>query len=79
MSCVYGVPLACDGPEDCASGEVCCATVNQQGQTNVYQSVECATTCDGNDYRVVCGASGMCPGGETCMTSDMLPPYQDCQ
>jgi hypothetical protein len=41
--------------------------------------VECAATCTGKDYRVVCGSSGMCPQGKQCQTSDLLPPYLDCQ
>ncbi|MCC6524061.1 MAG: hypothetical protein IT373_15480 [Polyangiaceae bacterium] len=78
-TCTYGVPLACDGPEDCGPAEICCATVVTQGPANAYQFVSCAATCTGNDHRVVCGASGVCPGNLGCVTSDMLPPYLDCQ
>jgi hypothetical protein len=77
--CTYGVVLACDGPEDCGAGEVCCATLYTKGVGNAYESVQCAATCTGKDFRVVCGASGDCPAGQTCGTSDMLPPYLDCK
>ncbi len=78
-TCTYGVPLSCDGPEDCASGQVCCATLFIQGQNENYVSTACASSCTGKDYRVVCGASGTCPSGQTCSTSDLLPPYRDCR
>lgn len=78
-TCVYGVPLHCDGPEDCDQGEVCCADVLKLGQMESFTLVQCATTCSGMDHRVVCGASGVCPQGDTCTTSDVLPPYLDCQ
>jgi hypothetical protein len=78
-TCTFGVEVACDGPEDCASGEVCCATLFTQGQNASYVSTMCATTCTGKDRRVVCGATGTCPTGQTCGTSDLLPPYNDCK
>jgi hypothetical protein len=77
--CTYGVVLACDGPEDCGAGEVCCATLYTQGAGNSYEYTSCASTCTGKDFRVVCGASGECPQGKTCGTSDILPPYLDCK
>lgn len=77
--CTYGVPLACDGPEDCQSGEVCCAKTYTKGLGDAYEYTSCAATCTGKDYRVVCGASGQCPQGLTCGTSEMLPPYLDCK
>jgi len=78
-TCVYGVPLSCDGPEDCDSGEVCCGDVFKLGQNESFTNVACAATCTGMDHRVVCGASGACPTNESCTTSDILPPYLDCQ
>jgi hypothetical protein len=78
-ACTFGVEMACDGPEDCASGQVCCATLFIQGQNQSYTSTACAAACTGKTARVVCGASGTCPTGTTCGTSDLLPPYKDCK
>jgi hypothetical protein len=71
--------LACDGPEDCAKNQVCCATLFVQGKNESYVSTACAATCTGKTERVVCGASGQCPSGQACSTSDLLPPYRDCR
>lgn len=78
-TCTYGVAVPCDGPEDCPGTEVCCATLFVQGKNLSYQSVACASSCSGRDQRVVCGASGACPSGTVCGTSDVLPPYRDCK
>jgi len=78
-SCTFGVEMACDGPEDCGAAQVCCATLFIQGKNVSYTSTACATTCSAKTERVVCGQSGTCPSGQTCGTSDLLPPYKDCK
>ena len=77
-TCVYGVVVECDGPEDCA-GQVCCATLFIRGQARAIDNIRCAADCSGNDDRVVCGASDSCPTGQTCGTSEILPTYRDCK
>jgi hypothetical protein len=77
-TCVYGVVVECDGPEDCA-GQVCCATLFIRGQARAVDNIRCAADCSGNDDRVVCGSSDSCPTGQTCGTSEILPPYRDCK
>ena len=48
----------CDGPEDCAPGEVCCRAGTGSGTS-------CTTACSPSSF-VVCHGDGDCPGGETC-------------
>jgi hypothetical protein len=76
--CLYGVDVLCDGPEDCASGQVCCGQMFVQGQNKSYEEFSCAASCDAADQRVICGSSGSCPSG-TCGPSDLLPKYNDCK
>lgn len=69
----------CDGPEDCASGEVCCATPGDR-----LQVVTCAprASCTGSyqppryggsiPLRIVCQSSSDCPSGTSCGSSDEL-------
>jgi hypothetical protein len=77
--CFPGVDVRCDGPEDCSSQEVCCATVVVKAQTREFLNMECRATCIARDERVVCGDTGSCPAGQTCSVSDIAPPYWDCR
>jgi hypothetical protein len=70
-SCRNGTTAACHQASDCGRGEVCCGTTNQAGTD--YSSMKCATTCNGNGERVLCGSSQECPQGQTCQTSRVLP------
>ena len=57
-----GVPLTCDGPEDCASGEQCCVTLGGVGGTS--GGARCvAGACPGTS-RVACHAADECPAGD---------------
>jgi hypothetical protein len=74
-TCNDPVDLACDGPEDCATGQSCCGTPATTGIQTV-----CAQTCSASQVRlchdasqcpsdvpVCCGASGSSTG--TCSPS----------
>ena len=78
-TCGYGVDVACDGPEDCSGGKICCGTLFIQGSNKSYQKLSCETSCTGNDKRVICGASGTCSGSSKCGASEILPEYKDCK
>ncbi|MCE7893173.1 MAG: hypothetical protein DYH12_26300 [Sorangiineae bacterium PRO1] len=78
-SCGYGVDVFCDGPEDCAGGTVCCGELFIQGSNKSYQSFTCQASCTGSSKRVICGASGSCPGNGQCGASEILPEYKDCK
>ncbi len=73
MGCInpsngHGTVMYCDGPEDCASGEICCAS---SGGAN-YTSTSCtADPCIGVVAEVVCHTSADCPeDGASCGPSD---------
>jgi hypothetical protein len=67
--------VACDGPEDCAAGELCCGT-----HSTAYSSIVCQATCDGANEYVMCGGNdaSLCPVGQACNVSDSLPGYYYC-
>jgi hypothetical protein len=77
--CVYGVPVACDGPEDCSGGQVCCAQLFIQGQNRSVVSLTCQASCTASDQNVVCGASGTCPSGSCVAMISPLTAYRDCE
>jgi hypothetical protein len=52
--CSRGATVGCDGGEDCAAGEVCCATVSTRGGQSRYDHVECKNTCNASNERIVC-------------------------
>ncbi|MEZ4225414.1 MAG: hypothetical protein R3B13_30965 [Polyangiaceae bacterium] len=84
-SCV-GPDIFCDDPSDCASGQVCCASL--QGTTNPFvAAMQCRATSDCRDDQnrlVVCGDSGTCPANLSCAPMKLgsnynLPQYKVCQ
>lgn len=77
--CVYGVPVTCDGPEDCSGGQVCCAQWFIQGQNRSVVSLMCQSSCTASDQHVVCGASGSCPSGSCVAMLAPLTAYRDCE
>ena len=77
-NCFPAVEVFCDGPEDCGNGDVCCGTIVRQGNTSQYLSFQCQATCGARDQQVICGESGACPFGGTCVVSPLQPPYKDC-
>jgi len=70
--------VRCDGPEDCASGEVCCGTLSQSGAG--YDDFVCATACQGTgNQRVACHEQDpKCEGGDICANSQLLTNVQVC-
>lgn len=69
--------VRCDGPEDCAPGEVCCGTL---GGGSTYVSFECATTCQyrGNQRQACHVGTDACPGTYVCANSQILTNVQVC-
>lgn len=67
----------CDGPEDCAAGEVCCGTL---GGGSTYTSFACVTTCDSmGSQRQACHVGiDECPGNNVCANSQLLTNVQVC-
>jgi len=68
----------CDGPEDCAMGQVCCGTLAQNGSG--YDDFACAVQCQATgQQRVACHeGETMCPNGLTCANSQLLTNVQIC-
>ena len=68
--CGADLPAACDGPEDCATGEVCCGVFNATALTYVELVCKPAQECTGNS---IChpALSGQC--NVSCEQSTKLP------
>jgi hypothetical protein len=70
-ACTSGLPLACDGPEDCSGDTpVCCGTVSLQGggtQCVADGSCQSGTLTGG----VVCHSDSDCQSGQTCTALTM--------
>src|SRR5206468_2565538 len=73
-SCSRNVSLACSDGKACASGQVCCLTVDMSGGEAV-----CAKSCGGGGGSyVLCSSDADCTvKGETCRTT-MLPGLKVC-
>jgi hypothetical protein len=68
------VEAYCDGPEDCGDDELCCGVYNGS-----YSLIACSPTCDGSGQIEICGASGMCQPGASCLDSTSLgAPWKYC-
>ena len=52
-----GVAFACDGPEDCSAGQVCCGSVLM----GVLEYVHCKASCDDTVSPHLCHAKPDCP------------------
>jgi hypothetical protein len=73
----YGPDVYCDGPEDCGSGQVCCAT-----NTNNSIVIECrsGSSCQNGNQRVVCGNDvKACESGEACQPYSGARAYNVCE
>lgn len=70
--------VRCDGPEDCADGQVCCGTLSQSGTG--YTDFSCASSCQGSgNQRVACHEQdSKCTGGDICANSQLLTNVQVC-
>ena len=64
----------CDGPEDCAQGQLCCAGGTSR---NAYTGFSCATSCSSTS-RQACHADGDCPAQLTCAISQILASVSVC-
>jgi len=72
-SCTWGT-IDCDGPEDCAAGERCCAhaMIDPDNGLTGYRLACQATACGAAPVDVeLChpGAAGTCGGGTTCVSA----------
>ena len=64
----------CDGPEDCAQGQQCCAGGSGR---NAYTGFSCAASCSSTS-RQACHADGDCPAQLTCAISQILATVSVC-
>lgn len=67
------ISVACDGPEDCASGQVCCAA----GSSRTLTEFSCASSCS-SASRQACHAKTDCSSSLTCAISQQLPSISVC-
>lgn len=71
----------CDGPEDCAEGQVCCGTLGGGpfGGSS-YTEFRCADSCDyQGSQRIACHQGETeCPGSNVCSNSQILTNLQVC-
>lgn len=82
QSCTCDLPdcdvidVACDGPEDCDAGQVCCGTLFGAS----YRSFACAANCDyRTTQRIACHQENdECPAGNVCSNSQLLTNIQVC-
>ena len=71
QSCTYGT-ITCDGPEDCAAGDVCCAhaitdpTVGTIGYTLACQAGACGSAATDHE---ICHPDSGCAYGGSCVTA----------
>jgi len=71
--CVLRVAAQCDGPEDCAVGDACCARFEPTVVS--YTAIECADSCDFQRTFPLCHAGDVCTadGQFECRTSLLIP------
>jgi hypothetical protein len=70
--CALSVGARCDGSEDCAQGESCCATFDPF--LFRYTSIACQADCGGNNEFTVCHPGEACTSaGEVCRASLIIP------
>jgi hypothetical protein len=73
------VEVHCDGPEDCAEGEVCCGMLEiEDGGAAHYTAFSCAAQCT-KQQNLACHEHGqLCPAGLLCADSQLIPNVQIC-
>jgi hypothetical protein len=59
---------ACQGPEDCASGQ-CCATKNPYIAGPEFAASSCKPSCAPDVDEIVCSSNADCPVGGECLQS----------
>ena len=62
LTACAGIALACDGPEDCGAGKVCCFL----GTTGGNSTCKSAADCTGVDQVVMCRSDTDCASGDHC-------------
>ena len=70
-ACSYGT-ITCDGPEDCATGQLCCAhAIRDPDFGTIGYTVACQTGSCGNDSLnvEVCHPASGCSNGGNCVTA----------
>ncbi|HEY0482978.1 MAG TPA: hypothetical protein VGD37_35895 [Kofleriaceae bacterium] len=71
-ACVWGT-ISCDGPEDCGSGQHCCAhAIMDADNVNVGYTLACQTTACGAapvNQELCHPGAGTCPSGKSCVTA----------
>jgi hypothetical protein len=74
-NCAGGADLTCDGPEDCASPEVCCGSLVGGG------GAACAAVedCDGAGDLILCGTADDCPEAEPHCCANPVLAASTCQ
>ncbi len=77
-------PARCDGPEDCPTGQVCCASAEWAREYGVYAATECSSqrNCLDRFARIACHADADCPSGAPCndatLRGEFAPPLTAC-
>jgi hypothetical protein len=66
-ACSTGIPVYCDGPEDCP-GAVCC-------QPPAMTAIVCITQCNGT---VLCHSDGDCPSAQPRCCPDRVQGFAAC-
>lgn len=70
--CALHVGASCDGPEDCASGQRCCAQFERP--TYSYTSIECRDSCANPDQYELCHPGHACEDpSDVCRRSVIVP------
>lgn len=70
--CALRVGASCDGPEDCADGQRCCAQFEPIAYG--YTSIECADSCDAPDQFELCHPGHTCKDpSDVCRRSVIVP------
>ncbi len=75
-ACSPGNRIECDGPEDCPSGESCCAVLNGPG--TLVRHIECKSQCASSDAQICGGNAASCPNGQLCKPFALLQGYTHC-
>lgn len=82
------IDVKCDGPEDCASGQVCCSVGGSSsssggggrprpGGGGRFTEFACAASC-GSGSRAACHVDDDCMGSQICAISQSLPTISVC-